>query len=283
MLAPCWADPQYYPSNCATVVQDTGYRLSKINGELDAIKTQNIDVFCFQEMTDEMFAAIKQMLGRDYRGYMAYHNSSYWSSYQQNPSNPVANGNATFINTKKWNVLTAQDVGTYPSDGSGNHAMYTQMRLKSGSPRIFHIMNFHLDSDTGKRKQELEGGLALMAPSFSLPGHTQAVVGDLNTTSSGSSIKQPLDSNGFVNLTNPLEPTHPFTDGYNGNNNYAYIDHILVRNGGISQGAQPRNHGLWVSYPVLTPDTNNPGRILANFAACGSDHFSVVGTLNGAA
>ena len=280
VLASCWAAPKHFPANPSNpenpydYVTNMVYRLSRIKQEITELKSQNVDVFCLQEMTQETFEAIASTLGKDYLGFMAFHDISYWSSWQIDPDHPMRNGNATFINQKKWQIVSAKDVPSYPQDGSGNHALYAQIKKDS---HVFHLMNMHLsDNDAEKRKQELEGGLALMAPSFAFSDHTQVIVGDLNATSERGSIHQPLASNGFVNLKRPLEITHPFVD-----NDYKCIDHILVKNGTPAEDAVVRNHGLWDVYPILNinTDTNNPLRMAANIDICGSDHFSVVGTL----
>ena len=252
-LAPCFADPSYYPENCAQVIANTPYRLKKISSEINALESAGTTVFCFQEITPETYdgisAAFATLFGTGkFQSYVAYHDPSYWLTYQPDPLNPVPNGNATFILTDYWNILTMDSVSTNPTGkGAGNHAVYAKIFPKIGPAHVFHVMNVHLDSDHGgNRKKEIAGAITY------LNGHANA-----------------------------LEPTHPFSNGYNSNNNWASIDHIMYKLGtAIAVGdTTVRNHGLWDTYPVLTPDTNNSLRILANFDICGSDHFSVHGTV----
>ena len=286
-LAPCFADPSYYPENCAQVIANTPYRLKKISSEINALESAGTTVFCFQEITPETYdgisAAFATLFGTGkFQSYVAYHDPSYWLTYQPDPLNPVPNGNATFILTDYWNILTMDSVSTNPTGkGAGNHAVYAKIFPKIGPAHVFHVMNVHLDSDHGgNRKKEIAGAITY------LNGHanadeTQVLMGDMNSSTSSGSIKEILDAAGMINTKDPLEPTHPFSNGYNSNNNWASIDHIMYKLGtAIAVGdTTVRNHGLWDTYPVLTPDTNNSLRILANFDICGSDHFSVHGTV----
>ncbi len=287
VLAPCFANPIYYPDNCAQVIANTNYRLSKISTEIGALKAAGTTVFCFQEITPEMYEGISETFTSivgfgKFQSYVAYHDPNYWKLYQPDPHHPVPNGNATFVLTDVWNILAWESVSTNPiGQGAGNRAAYTKLSHKIASAHVFHVMNVHLDSDHGgNRKKEIKGALYYLN-SHTRAGETQVVIGDLNNTTSSGSIREILDSAGMVNSKNPLEPTHPFTNSYNGNNNWASIDHIMYKSGtAIAVGdTTVRNHDLWDMYPILSPDTNNPLRILANFDICGSDHFSVHGTI----
>lgn len=287
VLAPCFANPIYYPENCAQVIGDTAFRLNRIGLEIGALKKVGTSVFCFQEVTPEMYDGISSTFlalfgfGK-FQGFVAYHDANYWRSYQPDPNNPVPNGNAIFILTDTWNILDLKDVSTNPNgNGSGNHAAYAKISPKTGSSHVFHVMNVHLDSDHGgNRKKEVTGALTYLQD-HAKPKETQVLLGDMNNTTSSGSIKEALDAAGMVNTKDPLEPTHPFSDDYNDNNNWASIDHITYKYGTATAVGDTtiRNHGLWETYPVLSPDTNNPSRILANFDICGSDHFSVHGTV----
>lgn len=275
VLAPCWASPQSYPENCASIVENTSYRLTKIASEINALKAQDMDVFCFQEMTDEMFKGIGAILGSDYQGYIAYHDLSYWAVDRVSPDDSVPNGNATFVNVKKWDTVLARDIATYPDNGSGNHAMYLQIRPKKGV-HVFHLVNVHLDYyDKATREKELAGALAVMFPYFKSPEDTEIVAGDLNANPTGAGLKQFLEGNHFTNLKASLEATHPFLESEGG----PTIDHILVRNGTPLEGIV-RHHDVWTTYPVLSPDTNDSSRIRATLETCGSDHFLVHGSLS---
>jgi endonuclease/exonuclease/phosphatase family metal-dependent hydrolase len=287
VLAPCYATPIYYPDNCAQVIANTNYRLSKIATEISVLKAAGTTVFCFQEITPEMYDGISATFtaiagSGKFQKYVAYHDPKYWRTYQPDPLNPVPNGNATFVLTDFWNILALDNVSTNPTgQGAGNHAAYARLSSKTSPSHVFNVINVHLDSDHGgNRKKEIAGALNYLNAN-SQAGEAQLVVGDLNNITSSGSIKQILDSAGMVNSKNPLEATHPFSNGYNSNNNWASIDHILFKFGTATALGDTtiRNHGLWDTYPILSPDTNNPPRILANFDICGSDHFSVHGTI----
>lgn len=287
VLAPCYATPIYYPDNCAQVIANTNYRLSKIATEVSALKTGGTTVFCFQEITPEMYDGISATFttiagSGKFQKYVAYHDPNYWRTYQPDPLNPLPNGNAIFVLTDFWNILAWDNVSTNPTgQGAGNHAAYVRLSSKTSPSHVFNVINVHLDSDHGgNRKKEIAGALSYLNAN-SQAGEAQLVVGDLNNTTEGGSIKQILDSAGMVNSKNPLEATHPFSNGYNSNNNWYSIDHILFKYGTATAlgDTTVRNHGLWDTYPILSPDTNNPLRILANFDICGSDHFSVHGTI----
>jgi endonuclease/exonuclease/phosphatase family metal-dependent hydrolase len=289
VLAPCWADPTYYPQNPDNVTAPFEYvtnsytRATKLKAQVSQLKDSGVEVFAFQEITDQYFDAIANALGKEFTGFKAYHDISYWFSYQPDPANPVHNGNATFIKTTNWNVLNSNNnIASFPADGSGNHSVYTQIKAKRGSNRIYHVMNVHFDSDVGgNRKKELLGVMAILAPSFTSGNNTQIITGDFNCSTDHATIQQVFASNNFVNTINPLEPTHPFTTSYNGNPLYASIDHITVRNGKAGSGGTTIiSNGLWQSYPVLVPnDTKEARRIVANFGMCGSDHFPVQGSV----
>ncbi len=285
-LASCWADPKYYPVNPYKGATPYGYlltgnRIEGIKKEVDELKAAGVDVMCFQEMTDEMYGVISAELGHVYSGFMSYHDISYWAGYQLDPQKPVRNGNATFVNESKWQILSHQDVASYPSNGSGNHAVYTKIKSSRGSSRVFHVMNVHLDSDTGgRRKNELEGVLGILSPSFGSANDTQVLVGDFNCATTHASVQRTLSASEFINTKKPLEATHPFTVSYNNNQIYASIDHINVRNGTAVGDTAVWSHGLWVTYPFQNPnDPKEAMRIVDNFGICGSDHFPVVGSV----
>ena len=169
-------------------VTDTACRLTRVQKELDVLKAQHVDVFCFQEVTEATFGAVASMLGENYQGAISLHGIAYWAAYQQDPSHPVLNGNATFINKNKFDIVFATDVPSYPSDGTGNHALYVQCTLKDDC-QVFHFMNVHLDGYRAKRrKRELTALLSIMFPSFSSTDHTQVLMGDFNTSFKGNNL-----------------------------------------------------------------------------------------------
>ena len=69
-------------------------------------------------------------------------------------------------------------------------------------------------------------------------------------------------------------PTHPFSSNYYQSENWAVIDHILVRNCQPNDGSI-MDFNLWKDFPI-----DEDGRITANFQRCGSDHFPLTASVN---
>lgn len=269
ILAPCWADPSYYPASTAPYLD----RLARRQAIIALLKQyqQTVDVFALQEVAQVEFNAIRDALKQTHVGLQANHAPSYWANWvtPQTPWEP--NGNAILVRKDRFTSLAFED---FASSSSGNHSALFTGTIRNSGGRTVRIASVHLDSDYPyNRKAELGAVLAKWGPRANT---VDVIAGDFNTETDATNIQTDLKSAGYYDLLDLLgtaSQTHPWNTKYYGADNWGIIDHI------VSRGSAPRdgsvmNFNLFALFP-----TNEETRIIRNLQLSGSDHFPVVGTV----
>lgn len=266
VLAPCWANPKYYPDSSLPYL-DKVKRREHIIQILENLAKSN-DVIALQETQEDeirYFYDVMKKVGFD--GYYVNHRDDYWSQYITIDPPFVSNGVALF-----WNKTTVTKLQINGNDLSnkGNRCIISTFKKDN---KTFRLLCCHLDSDTGgKRAKEAKSIIDILSPTV---GITDIIIGDLNFNIDNGPYNRVFYSNNFIDVLKSLdkeEMTHPFDFSYTGNSNFGIIDHILVRN------AKPVD-GIVLTFNVWTDGTTSEERINLLLQRNGSDHFVVSGTI----
>jgi endonuclease/exonuclease/phosphatase family metal-dependent hydrolase len=270
ILAPCWADPSYYPASTAPLLN----RLTRRKTIIDLLKSyqNSVDVFALQEVAQSEFNCLKEALKMTHIGFQANHASSYWSNWIT-PANPwEPNGNAIFVNKSLFTTISFED---FASSGSGNHSALFTATIKNSGGKMIRAASVHLDSDYPyNRKNELGAVLAKWLPKSN---NLDIILGDFNTETDATNIQTDIKKAGYNDLLELLgtaRQTHPWDSKYYGADNWGIIDHITYRNGSAVSGAVV-DFNLFQLYP-----NNEEARININFQQSGSDHFPLTGVIS---
>lgn len=268
ILAPCWANPEYYPLTVLPYLNRT-YRRDKIINFLQSQSTT--DIFTLQEVTQEEFTYLKESFKNEYLAYQSLHAPSYWSNWLRKNLAWEPNGNAIFLKKSRFSVVSFKDIAL---SSDGNHAAYVEAIDKQTHKKI-RAISLHLDSDSGaNRKREFQ---ALM---HYLPKRSDVidlVSGDFNTHTTSAALHNEVQKAQFINVLTALginKVTCPhFISTFN-HPNAGVIDHLLIRNGTPQQG-QVLDYGLLQIYPYAK---DKGDRLTASIKLSGSDHFPVKGS-----
>jgi endonuclease/exonuclease/phosphatase family metal-dependent hydrolase len=266
VLAPPWADPAYYPTTAAHLLDRT-YRRGRIIRFLRSQATTT-DVFALQETTPTELAAFAAAMP-GFTAFQANHRPDYWSNWIT-PANPwEPNGVALLVKTRRFTSVSFRDVALTTD---GNHAaMMTARSATTGLP--VRAISVHFDADSARNRQrEFEAALAHLPP---LAGAFDVVAGDFNTDTDTGNFHIALAKAGFADVLGALglaTYTSPWTDTYYAHGQWGVMDHIIVRGASPTAGAV-FNFDQFVKYP-----DDQDARIVQNFIDCGSDHYPVAAT-----
>lgn len=269
LLAPCWADPSYYPASSTPLLNRIDRR--RIITNLLKAYQNKIDVFALQEVAQSEFNFIQDALQETHIGFQANHDPGYWSSWIT-PANPwELNGNAIFVNKYIFTNINFED---FPSSKSGNHSALFTGTFKNQENKNVRIASVHLDSDYPyNRKRELNAVLSKWQIN---KNYMDIIAGDFNTETDATNIQIDLKKAGYNDLLKDLgkaTQTHPWSSKYYGSENWGIIDHIMYRNGNAVEGSVV-DHNLFNLYP-----NDEEKRININLQKAGSDHFQLIGTI----
>ena len=282
ILAPCWASPSDYPSQCVGLL-DTSRRRAALLNFIDDNKS-TADALTFQETQTSENAWLSQRLtsgSEAFYYYSANHDDDYWARWITQDPPFQSNGVAIAVSKAKYDSCTFVD---YPL-GTGNHAAIATCRNKSLDTFV-RMASVHLDSDRGGRRKKESAALRSWFTDSS-GAYIDIIAGDFNASTSAGVVHIELTSGAhFVDVlaaTGHPEQTHPYSTGYNGNTMYGPIDHVLARGAGVtpSEGTI-YDSNLWTQYPNLNGANDDPNealRICANLQAIGSDHYYISGTI----
>jgi endonuclease/exonuclease/phosphatase family metal-dependent hydrolase len=269
ILAPCWADPSYYPASSAPFLE----RVSRRQTIIDLLNSyeNKVDVIALQEVAQIEFNYIAQALQSTFVGFQANHASTYWSNWVTATTPWELNGNAIFIKKERFDDISFED---YTASASGNHAALFTGKLKNEGDKQVRIASIHLDSDHAyNRKRELQAVLAKWLP---LKNAMDIIAGDFNTETDATNIHTDIRKAGYYDVLEVLgkaRQTHPWDTKYYGSDNWGIIDHIISRNSIPIEGAVI-DFQLFDSYPK-----DEEMRINKNLQLSGSDHFPIFGSV----
>jgi len=135
VLAPCWAQPSYYPTSSAQYLDKVTRRVSIINVLKDLAKTN--DVIALQETQEDEIVFFKETLSKEgFSGFNVNHKDDYWSKYIVADPPFVSNGVALFWNNRTTNLL---EVHGYNFSNSGNRGIIAYLRKNN---KLFRIVKF---------------------------------------------------------------------------------------------------------------------------------------------
>lgn len=267
LLAPCWADPSYYPASSAPFLN----RVSRRKAIIDLLTgyQNSVDVFALQEVAQVEFNYIREALKMTHVGFQANHAPSYWANWVTPANLWELNGNALFVSKNLFTNISFEDL---PSSNSGNHSALFSGTIKSAGGLAVRVASVHLDSDHPyNRKNELGAVLAKWLPDTNT---MDIIAGDLNTETDATNIQTDIRKAGYYDLLEVLgtaRQTHPWDSKYYGADNWGIIDHIISRNSGPVSGSVA-DLNLFQLYPK-----DEEARININLQKSGSDHFPVTG------
>ncbi len=270
ILAPCWADPVYYPTSSAPFLNRTARRQIII----DFLKgyQNTVDVFALQEVAQVEFNFIKDALKLTHVGLQANHDPSYWSNWVTAATPWELNGNAIFVKKDRFTNIVFED---FPSSASGNHSALFTGTIRNSGGKILRVASVHLDSDYAYNRKSEMG--AVLAKWKAQNNTTEIIAGDFNTETDATNIQADIQKAGYYDVLEILGTagqTHPWDSKYNGADNWGIIDHIISRRSTPVDGSV-MNFNLFNLYP-----NDEEMRINKNLQLSGSDHFPIMGTIS---
>jgi endonuclease/exonuclease/phosphatase family metal-dependent hydrolase len=270
ILAPCWADPGYYPKSSASFLN----RLDRRQAIIELLKSyqDKVDIFMLQEVAQAEFDFINEVLKSTHAGFQANHASWYWSNWITPLTPWEVNGNALFVSKTRFSSIDFED---FAASSSGNHAALFTGLINNSGGRMIRAASIHLDSDHAyNRKRELQAVLGKWPVGNN--NYTDIIAGDFNTETNATNIQSDIKEAGFYDVLTVLgkaRQTHPWNSKYYRSDNWGIIDHIISRNSTPIDGSVLDSQ-LFELYPK-----NEEMRINMNLQLTGSDHFPVTGTI----
>ena len=269
ILAPCWADPVYYPASSAPYLNRVDRRQSIIS--LLKSYQNSVDILALQEVAQVEFNYIKDALQLTHVGFQANHSSSYWSNWITSANPWELNGNAIFVRRGLFTNISFED---FPTSNSGNHSALFTGTIRNSGGKTIRAASIHLDSDHAfNRKNEMG---AILNKWLTGVNTTDIIAGDFNTETDATNIQTDVRKAGYYDLLEVMgaaSQTHPWDSKYYGADNWGIIDHIISR-GSTPMSGSVINFNLFSLFP-----NDEETRISRNLQLSGSDHFPIIGSV----
>lgn len=189
ILAPIWVDK-------ASLAEAGIVNINLLNEKVrlwaivQEIKKKKPDILALQEVQEDVFNELRQLLNRHYADVgLARNENNYWESFLSNGTKYKANGVATFYNKHKF---TAERGDAFRTSDSGSVAQLAVLRPKhrhNHAPKPIIALNCHLETgftiaDVTKRVSQ--GSIVIdqatsISREYANEDPTVLIIGDMNS------------------------------------------------------------------------------------------------------